>query len=170
MRLFRAALLVAMLCLPGPGIEGAASAQGLNVGFAGLRQDTGAPVEVTSDSLTVDQATGRAVFEGNVLVIQGALRMTAARVEVSYAEGGQGIQRMQATGGVTLVTATEAAEAAEAVYEVATGGLVMSGAVLLTQGQATIAGERLVANLRSGTGQMEGRVKTVFQPGTRGGN
>lgn len=149
---------------------GIAAAQGMAIGFGGLRQDTAAPIEVTSDSLTVDQATGRAVFDGNVLVVQGALRMTAARVEVSYAEAGQGIQRMQATGGVTLVTAAEAAESREAVYEVTTGALVMSGAVLLTQGQATIAGERLVADLRAGTGQMEGRVKTVFQPGTKGGN
>jgi lipopolysaccharide export system protein LptA len=148
----------------------AATAQGTAVGFGGLRQDTGAPVEVTADGLTVDQASGRAVFDGNVLVVQGALRMTAARIEVEYGESGQGIRRMQATGGVTLVTAAEAAEAAEATYDVSSGALVMSGSVLLTQGKATIAGERLVADLRSGTGQMEGRVKTVFQPGTRGGN
>lgn len=167
LRLACALVIAAALGLPGSGM---AMAQGMAVGFGGLRQDTAAPVEVTSDSLTVDQGTGRAVFEGNVLVIQGALRMTAARVEVSYAEGGQGIRRMQATGGVTLVTAAEAAEAREAVYEVASGALVMSGSVLLTQGQATIAGERLVADLRAGTGQMEGRVKTVFQPGTKGGN
>jgi lipopolysaccharide export system protein LptA len=167
LRLFRALALALPLLSAGvgPGL-----AQGVAVGFGGLRQDPGVPVEVTSDSLTVDQATGRAVFDGNVLVVQGALRMTAARVEVSYATGGQGIARMQASGGVTLVTAAEAAEAREAVYEVATGALVMSGAVLLTQGQATIAGERLVADLRAGTGQMEGRVKTVFQPGTKGGN
>jgi lipopolysaccharide export system protein LptA len=167
LRLFRALAVALPLVAAGADI---AAAQGMAVGFGGLRQDTAAPVEVTSDSLTVDQASGRAVFEGKVLVVQGALRMTAERVEVSYAENGQGIQRMQATGGVTLVTAAEAAEAAEAIYEVATGALVMSGSVLLTQGQATIAGERLVADLRAGTGQMEGRVKTVFQPGTKGGN
>ena len=149
---------------------GAAWAQGMAVGFGGLRQDPGTPVEVTADALTVDQGSGRAVFDGNVLVVQGALRMTAARIEVDYAAGGQGIRRMQATGGVTLVTAAEAAESREAVYEVATGALVMTGAVLLTQGQATIAGERLVADLTAGTGQMEGRVRTVFQPGAKGGN
>lgn len=167
LRLACAVVIAATLTLPGPD---RAMAQGMAVGFGGLRQDTAAPIEVTSDSLTVDQATGRAVFDGNVLVIQGALRMTAARVEVSYGDDGQGIRNMQATGGVTLVTAAEAAESREASYDVGTGSLVMSGAVLLTQGQATIAGERLVADLRAGTGQMEGRVKTVFQPGKQGGN
>lgn len=149
---------------------GLALAQGMSVGFGGLKQDPGTPVEVTSDGLTVDQASGRAVFDGNVLVVQGAMRMTAARVEVEYGDNGQGISRLNATGGVTLVTAAEAAESREATYEVASGALVMTGAVLLTQGQATIAGEKLVADLRAGTGQMQGRVKTVFQPGTKGGN
>lgn len=147
-----------------------AAAQGTAVGFSGLRQDTGAPVEVTADALRVDNATGQATFDGNVVVVQGALRMAAAKVAVEYGAGGQGIRRLHATGGVTLVTAAEAAEAAEATYEVATGALVMSGAVLLTQGGATIAGERLVADLRAGTGEMQGRVKTVFQPGQKGGN
>jgi len=110
------------------------------------------------------------VFDGNVLVVQGELRMTAARVEVAYGDSGQGIRHLNATGGVTLITAAEAAESREATYEVASGALVMTGAVLLTQGQATIAGERLVADLRAGTGQMEGRVRTVFQPGTKSGN
>jgi lipopolysaccharide export system protein LptA len=167
LRLACAVVIAATLTLPVPD---RAMAQGMAVGFGGLRQDTAAPIEVTSDSLTVDQATGRAVFDGNVLVIQGALRMTAARVEVSYGDDGQGIRNMQATGGVTLVTAAEAAESREASYDVGAGALVMSGAVLLTQGQATITGERLVADLRAGTGQMEGRVKTVFQPGKQGGN
>ena len=149
---------------------GLALAQGMAVGFGGLRQDPGAPVEITSDGLTVDQASGRAVFDGNVLVLQGALRMTAARVEVEYGDNGQGIRRLNATGGVTLVTAAEAAESRDATYEVESGALVMTGSVLLTQGQATIAGETLVADLRAGTGQMQGRVRTVFQPAGKGGN
>lgn len=149
---------------------GLAAAQGMAVGFGGLRQDPSAPVEVTADSLTVDQNSGKAVFEGNVLVVQGAMRLAAARVEVEYGDAGQGIRRLNATGGVTLATAAEAAESREATYDVASAGLEMSGAVLLTQGQATIAGERLVADLRAGTGQMQGRVRTVFQPGGKSGN
>lgn len=145
-----------------------AGAQGMAVGFGGLKQDTSAPVEVTADGLTVDQASGAATFEGNVLVVQGTLRLSAGKVAVSYGGADGGVQRLQATGGVTLATAVEAAEAAEANYDVASGQLVMSGAVLLTQGQATIAGDRLVADLGSGTGRMEGRVKTVFQPAGRG--
>lgn len=146
-----------------------AAAQGMAVGFGGLRQDTAAPVEVTADTLQIDRATGGAVFTGNVLVVQGDLRLSAERVEVDYGNGGGGIRRVRASGNVLLVTPDDAAEAAAADYQVATGALVMSGNVLLTQGAATIAGDRLTADLRNGTGQIEGRVKTVFQPGNAGG-
>lgn len=163
-RAFGLALGVALLS------SQAVAAQGMSVGFGGLRQNPDAPIEVTSDSLDVAQADGRAVFTGNVLVVQGDMRLAAEEVRVEYGSGGGGIDRMHASGGVTLATPDEAAESQEAVYVVATGQLVMTGAVLMTQGAATITGERLVADLRAGTGRMEGRVRTVFQPGGAGGN
>lgn len=155
------AFLILALCLPAPG---PAAAQGAGVEFRGLREDPALPVEVTADSLTVNQADGSALFEGNVVAVQGDLRLAAAAVLVEYSEGG-GIDRLTATGGVTLASATDAAEAREAVYVVATGIVTMTGDVLLTQGQAVITGQRLVLDLEAGTGRMEGRVQTVFTPG-----
>lgn len=147
-----------------------ALAQGTQVAFGGVKQDPTLPVEVTADSLQVNQSDGTAVFTGNVLAVQGEMRLTAAKVRVEYAEGGGAIERLHATGGVTLVNATDAAESAEAVYTLASGNVVMTGNVLLTQGPNAIAGEKLVLDLTNGTGVMEGRVKTVFQPGTGQGN
>ncbi len=60
---------------------------------------------------------------------------------------------------MTLVNATDAAESAEAVYTLASGNVVMTGNVLLTQGPNAIAGEKLVLDLTNGTGVMDGRVK-----------
>ena len=134
--------------------------------------DTGQPVEVSADTLSVDQETGQAIFAGNVLVVQGEVRMTAGRIVVVYgsdaAGSASGIDRLEADGGVTFVTATDAAEAQQAVYSVSGGTVTLSGDVLLTQGQHAISGDRLVIDLASGTGQMEGRVRTVF--GTGNGN
>ena len=152
-----------LLALPVPAL-----AQGAKVAFGGLKQDTSLPVEITADSLEVNQTDGEATFSGNVLVGQGDMRLSAARIRVEYEDGGKGIKTLHATGGVTIVNATDAAEAQEAVYTIASGNVVMTGNVLLTQGPNAISGERLVLNLRDGTGVMEGRVKTVFTPG--GGN
>lgn len=146
--------------------------QGAGIAMGTTSFDAGQPVEVSADTLSVDQGTGQAVFDGNVLVVQGEVRMTAGRILVVYAtaNGGSasGIDRLEAEGGVTFVTATDAAEAQQATYSVATGTVTLSGEVLLTQGQNAISGDRLVIDLASGTGQMEGRVRTVF--GTGGGN
>lgn len=157
-------LLIALCFIPT-----IAFAQGAALSFGALKQDTSQPVQITADSLTVNQTDGTAVFEGNVMAIQGEMRLGAARIEVMYQDGGTGIETLRALGGVTVVSATDAAESSEALYTIATGDLVMTGDVLLTQGQNTITGERLVVDLKAGTGRMEGRVQTVFTPGTKPG-
>jgi lipopolysaccharide export system protein LptA len=156
----RAVFVVMALAAP-------ALAQQADVRFGGLTQDTSLPVEVTSESLSVDQSDGSAVFAGNVLVKQGEMRMTAATIRVEYTDGGQGIQRLHASGGVTLVSPTDAAEADDAIYSIESGSVVMTGNVLMTQGAAAISGEKLTVNLKNGTGTVTGGVKTIFTPGTK---
>ncbi|PTV93523.1 lipopolysaccharide export system protein LptA [Rhodobacter aestuarii] len=143
----------------------AGAVQAQQVAFAGLRTDTSEPVEVTADSLDVNQTDGNAIFTGNVVIIQGPLRLSAARVQVEYGSAEKkSISELQASGGVTLVTASEAAESRDAVYNVAAGSVVMTGDVLLTQGDNVLSGQRLDVDLKTGTGQMQGRVRTVLQP------
>jgi lipopolysaccharide export system protein LptA len=150
---------------------GSAMAQSANIALGSGGFDASIPVEVTADQFSVDQATGKAVFDGNVLIAQGDLRLSAGTVTIEYAEegGANAISRLLASGGVTFVTSSDAAEAANAVYSVSQGTVTLSGDVLLTQGQSAIAGDRLVLNLESGNGRMEGRVRTVFTPAD-GGN
>lgn len=153
-------MTVAFLAVTG----GLAQAQ-TSINLTGLRQDTSLPVEVTSDSLAVDQSTGVATFTGNVVVVQGEMTITAETGRVEYLPDGQGISKVFFDGGVTFVSPTDAAEADAAVYTIASGEVVMTGDVLLTQGQTTISGNKLIYNLDAGTGNMEGRVQTVFVPG-----
>jgi lipopolysaccharide export system protein LptA len=143
----------------------AASAQDAQVAFGGLRQDTTLPVEVKAESLTVNQTDGSATFTGNVLVGQGEMRLAAQTVRVEYAADGKSIAKLHATGGVTLASPTDAAESNEAVYAVDAGTVLMTGNVLLTQGASAIAGQKLLIDLKAGTGRMEGGVSTVFSPG-----
>ena len=141
------------------------AAQGTSVAFGTMRQDTDAPVEVTSDQLSVDQDSGTAVFTGDVLIGQGEMRLSAPRVLVIYNEDNSGIDRLEATGGVTLVSGPDAAEAERADYDIGSGTIVMTGDVLLTQGESALTADRMTVNLDSGTAQMNGRVKTILQPG-----
>ncbi len=143
---------------------GVSSAQ-TSIDLGGITVDTNAAIEVTAESLSVDQDTGSAVFAGNVIIGQGDLRLSAGRVEVIYAASNSEIARLIATEGVTFATATEAAEAQTADYDITTGQLILSGDVLLTQGASAISAERMVVNVTDGTAQMEGRVRTVLQQG-----
>lgn len=136
-----------------------------NISLGGFSADSTAPIEITSDSLSVDQDTGTAKFDGNVFINQGALRLSAGAVEVVYAaEAGQ-IARLLASGGVTFVTETEAAEATTAEYNIETGMLILSGDVLLSQGPSAISAQRMVLNLTTGNAELSGQVRTVLQQG-----
>jgi len=158
---FRVTTILALLALaPAMG-----AAQSANIAFGGLKQDTSLPVEVTADQLSVNQADGTALFTGNVLVGQGEMRLSAERVLVEYTADGTGIAKLFASEGVTLINQTDAAESRDAVYTIETGDVVMTGDVLLTQGGNALSGQKLVIDLKAGTGVMEGRVQTVFQPG-----
>lgn len=140
-----------------------AQAQGTQVAFGAIKADPSLPVEVTSDSLDVNQADGSAEFIGNVLVGQGVMRLSAQRVLVIYNQEASGIERMEATGDVVLVNGPDAAEADRADYTINSGVIVMTGNVLLTQGPNALTSNKMTINLTTGTAQMVGRVKTILQ-------
>lgn len=135
------------------------------IAFGDLNQDTSLPVQVTADQLAVNNADGTAVFTGNVVVTQGEMKLAAAEVKVNYGTEQNDIESLEAFGGVTITNLGDAAEAQEALYTIDSGMIVLTGDVLLTQGGSAMAGQKLTINLQDGTGVMEGRVTTTFQPG-----
>lgn len=154
-RLFAAALLLWPVMAP---------AAGTDVAFAGLKTDPTLPVKVVADQLSVNQTDGTALFKGNVVVTQGQMTLEAATLQVLYAADHKSIAHMKADGGVKLATQTDAASAQTADYAPDTGDLVLTGDVLMTQGDAAISGQKLVLSLRTGLGTMDGRVTTTFTP------
>ncbi len=152
-------LMIALFC----GAQ-AAMAQGTSIGLTGEAHDAGLPVEVTADTLSVDQETSTAIFEGNAKVTQGSLRLDAESIRIEYKPEDGGVSRIEATGGVTFTNGAEIAEAENAVYTVGVSEIAMTGGVLLLQGQNKISGDRLVLDLDAGTATMQGNVKTVFTP------
>ena len=115
--------------------------------------------------MNVNQENGSAEFVGDVIVIQGEMRLTANRVLVIYDQDRSAIDRLEATGDVVLVSPPDAAEGDWAEYTIDSGVIVMRGNVLLTQGPSIISGDQMTANLTSGTATMTGRVKTILQQG-----
>ena len=157
MRVFTSSLIASVF------FASTAIAQGAAVPF-GPQADTSLPVEVTAESLDVRQDDGTAEFIGDVVVIQGVMKLSADRVKVNYDESASRISSMDASGNVILVNGPDAAEADEAEYSVDTGLVVLTGNVLMTQGPNALASERATINLVDGTARMAGRVKTILLP------
>lgn len=163
----RPLLLSLLLVLAAP----AAAQQAGTLNFEGIRHDNSQPIEINSDMLEVDQATGSARFSGDVVVVQGTIRLSAGAVEARYAEGqagdSGGLSSLTASNGVLINAGAASAQSDAASYDVTGRQIVMTGNVVLTQAGNTVAGQKLVIDTASGTGRMEGRVRTVLRPGTR---
>lgn len=143
------------------------AAQGTQVAFGAIQQNSGLPVEVTSDNLSIDQTAGTAIFTDNVVIVQGEMRLSADRVLVVYDTEVQGIDRIEATGNVILISGEDAAESERADYNVDDGTIVMTGNVLVAQGPSALTADTMTVRLDDGTAQMSGRVKTTLQTGNQ---
>jgi len=139
-------------------------AQGTQLSFGSITQDTSAPIEILADQLAVSQADNSATFSGNVIISQGEMSLTAPIVTVIYNLETSDIDKLVASGGVTLVSGNEAAEAEEAEYSVVTGIIVMKGNVLLAQGLNSLAAAEMTVNLNDGSALLTGRVRTILRP------
>ena len=157
----RSWVLAATLALLAPPVL----AQEATIAFGALEQDTTLPVEVAADQLSVNNADGTATLSGNVVVTQGKMTLSAASMLITYGTDGKSIDQLTATGGVKVTNLGDAAQGNEAVYFVSTGMIELSGDVLLTQGSSSMSGQKLMINLKDGTGTMSGRVTTTFIPG-----
>ena len=116
-----------------------------------------APVDVAADRIEVQDRADRAVFAGNVVVRPAELTMTAARLTVAYSSaGGIQIQRLDASGGVTVRSPTETARGRFAIYDLPKRIITLIGGVTLTRGESSVNGGRLVLDLDSGRAVMDG--------------
>jgi lipopolysaccharide export system protein LptA len=122
--------------------------------------NTNAPVDVAADRIEVQDRSDRAVFSGNVRVTQGGLALNASRLTVAYSGSAGGgnpqIQRLDATGGVTVRSASENARGDFAIYDLNRRLITMLGNVVLNQGPNTVRGGRLVIDLTSGRSVIDG--------------
>lgn len=121
--------------------------------------DAKSPVDVEADRIEVQDRADRAVFSGNVSVRQGDMTLRAGRLTVAYARQGSGvdIERLDASGGVTVQSPSETARGDFAVYDLNRRIITVLGGVELEQGQNRIRGGRLVIDLDTGRATVDGR-------------
>lgn len=153
----RAALLAgaaATLALAGSQQLGAQALSGHN---------TNAPVDYAADRIELQDRQNRVVLSGNVDVKQAELRLRAARTVVDFTDAGSlQIQRITATGGVTVTRNAEVATGDVGIYDFNRRIITMVGNASLKRGGDTLRGNRFVVDLNSGVSSAEGRVSGTF--------
>lgn len=120
--------------------------------------DSNAPVDYAADRIELQDKANRVVLSGNVDITQGDLKMRAARTTVAYTNADAlKIQRLDATGGVTVTRGNQSAKGDVAVYDFNRRIITMAGNVALRRGTDTLNGGRLVMDLNTGLSSVDGR-------------
>lgn len=136
----------------------AALVGGMNLAAQGIaRHDSRAPVTYDAGNGFLDDRAKRVVLGGGVIVNQAGLTLRSDRMQIDYSDGGQlEIQRITATGGVTITRDNERASGDNAVYDLNRRIITMAGNVALRRGSDTLNGGRLVIDLDSGLSTVDG--------------
>lgn len=136
----------------------AALAGGMTLAAQGIaRHDSRAPVTYDAGKFVLDDRNNQVIFSGGVIVNQADLRIQSDRMLVNFTDGGSlEIQRITATGGVTITRGDERANGDNAIYDFNRRIITMAGNVRLRRGTDTLNGGRLVIDLNSGLSTVDG--------------
>lgn len=171
-----------------------ASAQQVSTTATGSGQSKDQPIEISSDTLDVDQTTQTAIFRGNVVAIQGDMRLRSKEMVVFYRKKAEGqapaapqgeeepssVEKIEVHGDVVFATPVESAQGDDGLYIVDKRLLHLTGKnVVLTRGNNILRGSRLDYDMNTekstligagsapqSQGGTGGRVRGVFLPGS----
>lgn len=104
-------------------------------------QEPGGTV-ITSHSLSFDQTSYQAVFEGDVQVSDSHFKMSTDRLVVSFSKDNE-VQKLSAEGKVQIVREELVANSERAVYDVEEGKVVLSVNPKLRRGRDLLSGETI---------------------------
>ena len=178
-----AALAVALICSSAataastPSAEKPANPGNSAAIFPGTNSKE--PISIDADKLVYYDKEHKAVYTGNVVVIQGDTKMTCAAMTVfldhSPAQGkgakqpteGQsgptansGVKRLEATGPVTVISKTQVATGDNGAYDKAEGKVWLIGHVTLSDGQNVTKGDKLTYDLKTAEATVDTSAKS----------
>lgn len=138
-----------------------------------LPEDRNQPVQLEADRGQLDQKTGTSIYEGNVVIIQGSLHLTADTATV-YTQNGQ-FQRIEAFGKPAVWRYKVSAEKEElhgtgqrVDYDVTKDLMSMTGNARVTQGNDVYTGDYIEyetkTDLVRARGEKGNRIQITIQP------
>lgn len=116
-----------------------------------------APVEFNAGRIEIQDRADRVVLSGGVLVTQAGLDLRSTRMTIAYSNtSGIDVNRIDATGGVTITKGDERATGDAAIYDLDRRLITLVGNVTLTQRGNRLNGGRVVIDLDTGKAVIDG--------------
>jgi lipopolysaccharide export system protein LptA len=167
------------------GLTGELWAQDFGAAFSDFDSGSDKPIQIEADRLEVRDPQKLAIYSGHVRVRQGDTILETPELRVFYSGQGPGagataaadsgpigskVSRIEAGPGVSVRSGDRTATGQQAVFDLDRDLVTLEGNVVLTQGDNVVRGERLIVNLTTNEGRVEGgRVQTLITPGAAKG-
>ena len=169
------------LAIAGAGaliIASGAFAQATSSKMKGLELSNDKPIQIESDKLEIKDPESKAIFTGNVKVVQGTTTLQAGNMVVFYKSGGGSvssgdadIDRIEVSEKVFLSSGTQQATADTGSFDMTKQVFVLKGdKVVLSEGKNVFVGCQLNVQMETGEAQLEacgGRVQIQLDPKSR---
>lgn len=165
--------LCAAIALAGPALAQKGGDNGLLLPGASGK----APISIDADKLVYDDKAQTATYSGNVVVVQGASKLTCSVLVVHFEKAGIGdgatpaadeaktatdpagaasglgsstFKKLEAAGPVTVISKTQVATGDNATYDQTQKKIWLIGHVTLSDGSNVTKGDKLIYDLASG--------------------
>lgn len=172
-RISLAGALVAAL-VAAPALAAEQSAKLPPSAYKGLGMNSNEPIQFESEQLEVHDQDRTAVFTGHVIVRQGPTVLKTDLLTVHYVggqvgDGTQQVSRLDAQGNVLVTSTEQTASGDAATFDTTANTILLTGNVVLTQGDNVIRGAKLLIDIDSGQAKMlGGRVQMLIAPKSLG--
>jgi lipopolysaccharide export system protein LptA len=151
--------------------------------FAGFGSNSKEPIKIDSNKLEVYDKENRAVYSGDVVLVQGQTTLRSTTMTVFYvsnkatgggastpASGQNSIRQIDFAGPVSILSGTQSATSKFMVYDAQAETVTMTGNVVIADCDNVQRGERAVYDIKTGRATVDaggkGRVQGIFTPGS----
>ncbi|OAP41273.1 hypothetical protein AU381_05205 [Sinorhizobium glycinis] len=160
-------------------IASGALAQATSSRMKGLQLSNDKPIQIESDKLEIKDPESKAIFTGNVKVVQGTTTLQAGNMTVFYkategatiTSGNADIDRIEVDNRVFLSSGTQQATGDSGIVNMTKQTIVLKGEkVVLSEGKNVFVGCQLNVQMDTGEAQLEacgGRVQIQLDPQSR---
>ena len=134
------------------------------------KHDSGAPINISADKFVADSNAKTGTWTGNVVVIQGDMRMRANSVRLNVVGNDNKPDKIFASGSVVVDSPNSGTVTGDnGVYDVVARTVTMTGKVVLTKQKDVMRGSQLTVNLVTGVATLGGGAKSTGAPASQTG-